>query len=154
MNGSIRKRGKNSWELTIGLGRNADGKRQRKFVGVKGTKAEAQKKLRELLTSLDKGLPLDSSKATLGEFLDSWLKNYAEIKTGPKTVEGYSEKIRNYIVPHLGNVPLAKLTPQHVQSLYSFILEKGLSPQTALHTHRVLREPPNWSGYAARQLRG
>ncbi len=33
-----------------------------------------------------------------------------------------------------------KLTPQHVQSLYSEMLEKGLSPRTVLGTHRVLSE--------------
>ena len=140
MNGSIRRRSKDSWELTIDLGRDADGKRKRKFVSVKGTKKLAEQKLRELLTTLDKGMPLDISKATVGEFLETWLKNYAEIKTGPKTVEGYSEKIRSYIIPHMGNVPLAKLTPQHIQSLYAGMLGRGLSARTALHTHRILRE--------------
>ena len=80
MNGSIRRRSKNSWELSMDLGRDPEGKRKRKFVNIKGTKGQAQQKLRELLTTLDKGMPLDSSKATLGEFLDFWLKNYAEIK--------------------------------------------------------------------------
>ena len=50
MNGSIRKRGEKSWELAIDLGRDAGGRRRRKFVSVKGTKREAQKKLRELLS--------------------------------------------------------------------------------------------------------
>ena len=59
MNGSIRKRGKNSWELTIDLGYDSGGKRRRKYVSVRGTKAEAQRKLREVLGSLDKGLPVD-----------------------------------------------------------------------------------------------
>ena len=47
MNGSIRRRSDSSWELTVDLGRDASGKRRRKFVNVKGTKAEAQKKLDE-----------------------------------------------------------------------------------------------------------
>ena len=83
MNGSIRQRGKGSWELTIDLGRDTDGKRQRKFVTAKGTKGQAQKKLRELLTSLDKGIPLDASKVTLGAFLARWLQDYVAIKTAP-----------------------------------------------------------------------
>ena len=58
MNGSIRSKGKGTWELTIDMGRDAAGKRRRKFVNVKGTKAKAQQKLRELLTSLDKGMPV------------------------------------------------------------------------------------------------
>ena len=35
MNGSIRKRGKGAYELTIDQGRDADGKRRRKFVAVR-----------------------------------------------------------------------------------------------------------------------
>jgi len=53
VNGSIRKRGEKTWELTIDLGRDAAGKRKRKFVNVKGTKGKAQEKLRQLLISLD-----------------------------------------------------------------------------------------------------
>ena len=41
MNGSIRSRGKGTWELTVDLGRDANGERRRKFVNVKGTKAHA-----------------------------------------------------------------------------------------------------------------
>ena len=139
MDGSIRRR-KGSWELTVDLGKDATGKRLRKYVTVKGRKADAQRKLRELLGSLDKGVPLDTSKATVGEFLERWLKDYAETNTGPRTVEGYREKINAYIVPQFGHVPLAKLTPQHVQSLYSDLLERGLSARTVLHAHRILRE--------------
>ena len=140
MNGSVRKRGDSSWELTIDLGRDDKGKRRRKFVSVKGTKAQAQRKLRELLTSVDKGMPLDTSKATVTAFLETWLTDYAETNTAPRTVEGYREKIWAYILPHFGDVPLVKLTPQHVQSLYREMLGRGLSPRTVLQTHRILRE--------------
>ena len=54
MNGSISKRGERSWKLTIDLGRGPEGRRRRKFVTVKGTKADADRKLREVLSSLAK----------------------------------------------------------------------------------------------------
>ena len=38
---------KKSWELTIDLGKDAAGKRRRKFVNMKGTKAEADRLLAE-----------------------------------------------------------------------------------------------------------
>ncbi len=38
MKGSIRRRSKGSWELTIDLGYDTAGKRKRKYVSVKGTK--------------------------------------------------------------------------------------------------------------------
>ena len=55
MKGSIRRRSKNSWELTIDLGRDVSGKRRRKFINIKGSKAEADRRLREILASMDKG---------------------------------------------------------------------------------------------------
>jgi hypothetical protein len=54
MKGSIRQRNPGSWELTVDLGRDPLGKRQRKSLTVRGT--QAQRKLRELLSTLDKGL--------------------------------------------------------------------------------------------------
>ena len=41
MKGSLRQRSPGSWELTIDLGRDAEGRRQRKYVTVRGTKAHA-----------------------------------------------------------------------------------------------------------------
>ena len=44
------------------LGRNAQGKRLRKYVNIKGKKADAEKRLREFLTAADKGLPIQNDK--------------------------------------------------------------------------------------------
>ena len=76
MNGSIRRRGKGTWELTVDLGRDASGKRRRKFVNVKGTKSKAQQKLRELLSLDDKGIPIDTQKMTLSQWLAKWLSDH------------------------------------------------------------------------------
>ncbi|MCP4614441.1 MAG: site-specific integrase [Planctomycetes bacterium] len=111
-----------------------------KSVTVRGTKAEAQRKLRELLTNLDKGVPIDESKKSVGEFLDQWVRDYAETNTSPRTVEGYKGNINRYLKPKLGNIALAKLTAYHVQELYGDMIEKGLSARTVIHTHRVLSE--------------
>ncbi len=141
MNGSIENRGKNTWRLMIELGRDPSGKRLRKSYTVKGTKSEAQKKLRELLSYLDKGVPIDSSKATVHEFLDQWLRDYAQPNTCISTFEGYTWYIKKYIVPYLGSVNLSALTPQHVQGLHAEMIQrKGLSARTALHAHRILSQ--------------
>ena len=41
MQGRIRKRGEGTWEITINIGRDSQGRRQRRFENVKGTKAAA-----------------------------------------------------------------------------------------------------------------
>ena len=57
MKGSIRAKGRGSWQLCIDLGKDGAGKRQRKFEPFRGSKADAQKRLRQLLTILDRGIP-------------------------------------------------------------------------------------------------
>ena len=125
INGSIRRRSKNSWELTVDLGRDSLGRRKRRYVNVKGTKSQAQRKLRELVSALDKGARSDQSDVSVGDFLSSWLTSYADVNTGPRTVEGYRQKIRLHITPYIGDIRLTKLSPQHVQSLYSQLHERA-----------------------------
>lgn len=139
MNGSIQKR-KNAWKLTVEIGRDENGKRLRRYESVKGTKGAAQARLRELLTALDKGMPIDASPATVSEFLDQWLESYVRTNTAPGTYQNYVKVVRLYLRPKLGHVPLAKLTPQHVQGLYAHMLGKGLSERTCQYAHRLLRE--------------
>ena len=62
--------------MTVEVGRDAGGKRLRKFTNVKGTKAQAEKKLRELLTSLDTGMPVSTDKISFGQWLSKWMAEY------------------------------------------------------------------------------
>jgi integrase len=140
MNGSITRRGKHSWRIGVDLGRDENGKRRRQFETVNGTKAEAQRKLRELVSTVENGLFVPATRATVGEFMQQWLRDYAQTNTCPRTAEGYRGNVRRYITPKLGSIPLAKLAPRHIQGLYSDMLGRGLSPRTVLQTHRVLRQ--------------
>ena len=147
MNGSIRSRGKGTWELTVDLGRDANGKRRRKFVNVKGTKSKAQQTLRALLTSLDKGMPMETSNATTREFLEWWMRVYVATNTAPSTADGYGFIVRCHLIPQLGGIRLKKLLPAHLQEYYANALiqgrrdgKGGLSARTVQHHHRVLSE--------------
>ena len=51
MRGSIRAKGKNSWQLQIYTGPGSDGKPRRHFETVRGSKGDAHKRLTELLLS-------------------------------------------------------------------------------------------------------
>lgn len=55
---------------SISLGLDADKKRIRRYETVRGKKADAERKLREILTALGKSLPIDTAKLTAGELLD------------------------------------------------------------------------------------
>jgi hypothetical protein len=46
---------------------------------------------------------------------------------------------RRYVIPHVGRVKLAKLTPQHVKSMLRTLEDDGLAPRTRQHARAVLR---------------
>ena len=139
MKGSIRRRSKSSWEITIDLGKDADGKRQRKYVHVQGKKADAERQLRELLSTLDKGLPVDTNAITTGEFLEKWLQDYAVPNTRPRTSERYASDIRLHIKPAFGHIKLTDLRASHIQKLESDLVASGKSATSVRHLHRVLK---------------
>lgn len=149
MQGHIRKRGRNSWTVVVDMGRDpTTGKRKQLWRSVRGTRRDAEGLLVQLLHLRDGGIDIFPGKVTVADYLQRWLEDYARPKTAPKTYEGYAQIIRCHLVPALGAIPLAKLRPQHVQAYYSRMLhrgradgkEGGLSAQTILHHHRLLKE--------------
>jgi integrase len=126
----VRKNGIPEGRLTL-----ADGTRQSIYGK---TAAEVRKKLDAAKADRDRGVPsLKGKGPTLQSFLTTWL----EMKKGTReyrTWKGYSELVRNHIVPALGNVPLSRLTAQHVQRFYADRLNSGLSTTTVLHIHTLL----------------
>ena len=157
MRGSIRQRKEDRprqrkkerpWEITIDVGRNpATGKRLRHFENVKGTKKDAQRRLHELMYTLEQGAYVRPSRRTVAQFLEEWLQDYVRPNTAPKTAERYEEIVRVHLTSALGAIPLSDLQPHHIQKYYSQALESGrrdgkggLSALTVHKHHRILYE--------------
>jgi integrase len=141
MRGHIRQRAKGSWSIVITLGRDRiTGKLNQQWHTVRGTKREAEAKLRELLDALEKGTYVKPSKMTVGEWLEQWLESYVKVNCTLRTYDGYSSIVKNHLKPNLGMIPLTQLKPQQIQQYYSkeFAEGKGLSARTVLHIHRIL----------------
>ena len=66
--------------------------------------------MRELLTSLDQGLPLPDSKITLGTFLEQWIQSHAS-KVRERTIYGYRNVLNRYVVPTLGATLISSVRP-------------------------------------------
>ena len=73
MRGSIRRRGKASFEIQVELDTGADGKRRRRFVSIKGSFKDAQRALAKLLADADGGSLPDPSRMTVGEYMQQSL---------------------------------------------------------------------------------
>jgi integrase len=140
MKGSIKQRG-NSWQVRVSLGKDAVNNKYRSyFETVNGPKKEAEKRLRELLTELDKGTFVKPGKSTLAEYLESWLKDYVEPNLATRTFELYQYLSNKHIIPALGNILLVDLKPQHLQHLYAEKITSGLSGRTIQLIHVVLHK--------------
>ena len=143
MRGSIFKQkgqAEGSWTIVLSLGRDpATGKRKQRWVTVRGSKHEAEKQLREMLTANDQGMIIKPSKTTLAVFLDKWLKEYSWANLAPRTAEGYEHMARKYLIPSLGNILLTTLKPEHLLSYYNDRRAAGLSGRTIHHHHVTLR---------------
>ena len=138
MKGSSRRRSKDSWELTIDLGRDAQGKRLRKFMNVRGTKSTADRRLREVLSRLDKGIPLAQEKVTVSSWLDRWMADHVVVNGRQKTVERYQGIIDRHVRPRLGHLQLTKIAPADIQKLESELLTQGMAPAGVELVHTVI----------------
>jgi integrase len=156
MKGHIRQRSKGSWAIVIDVGRDSQtGNRKQQWHTVHGTKKDAERALRELLHSLERGVCIRPQRLTLAEYLHQWLDGYVETNCSTRTLDGYHTIVRCHLIPSLGMVPLAQLQPQHIQQYYAQALSDGradgkgaLSARSVLHIHRVLSQALN---YAVRQ---
>lgn len=150
--GSIRKRevtrnGKlyTYWEARVTVGHDPiTGKQVQRSITGK-TQKEVAQKMREMAVEVDRGTYQVPSKMTLGEWLETWKKEYTgDVK--PSTVYLYSRNIDQYIIPWLGAVKLAELTPLQIQTLYNRLLKpdqkevRPLSAKTVRNVHGVLHK--------------
>ena len=148
MKGYMRQRSKGKWEITIDTGRDpSTGKRLRHFETVNGTKRNAEAHLAELMVTIEKGAYIKPKRIKVGEWLQDWIDSYVEIHCSRRTKGSYSTEIHRHMIPHLGEIALGQLQPQHIQNYYGYALTKGrvdgkggLSPRTVEYHHRILSE--------------
>ena len=107
MRGSIIKRSENSYRIAVSLGKDpATGKYKQHFETVLGNKKAADKRLSEILSSLDNGVFVKPGKQTLGDYLRSWLKDYCQANITPQSTQTYQFFIERHIIPAIGTCPL------------------------------------------------
>ncbi|MGA8017173.1 MAG: site-specific integrase [Candidatus Dormiibacterota bacterium] len=141
MRGSVRRRGKGAWELTLELAQDpVTGERQRRFVTVRGTRRDAERELAARIHAIETGTHVDVSRETVAQYLSRWLRDYAKPSVAPRTYERYAEIVTRHLVPQLGAGALARLQPAHIVAAERGWLDSGLSASTVLKFHRLLRE--------------
>jgi integrase len=125
------------WRGAASLGYGPDGRRIRKKVSG-ATKGEVLRKLRDLRTELNAGMPVSDDRMTVGEFLDRWLTGLPG-KVSEKTVDSYADTVRLHITPSLGRKVLRRLTVSDVDQLLAWKRSAGYSANTVRIIRAVLR---------------
>ncbi len=73
---------------------------------------------------------MEPNTVTVGDWLDTWLKDYAKPHIRQSTWVSYEMLIRVHIKPSIGNIKLRQLQPAHLQELYNEELRNGRADQT------------------------
>lgn len=148
----IRKQGKDSYRITVSLGKDyATGKYLKHQETFKGKKQDALKRRAELIDQFNKGIFIGSGKMTFAEYLDKWLQDYVNNNVSERTRYDYGYIVNSHIKPELGNIPLFKLHPTHLRDFYTKLLKegrkdkkktvgKGLSPAFVKKIHVIIHE--------------
>lgn len=140
--GQVIARGESVFLIRLYRGEHLDpktGKLKRRYVNetFHGTEPKAYKRLRDLLHDKDEGKLVEVTKLTLGQHLDHWLKRIRR-RVQPQTLADYEEKLDIYVRPYVGQVKLASVTFEDLESYYEELMEKGLSARTVRYAHGLL----------------
>jgi integrase len=150
MRGSIFKRRLKGGSLTYGLVYDdmpgPNGKRNQKRIRGFRTRHDAERKLTQIRAAMQNGGYYEPSKMLVSEYIDKWLAEM-EHSVRPRTAVGYRERLRDYVAPRIGHMPMWSVQPQHLKDIYDELLRdgrkrkreqsKGLHPRSVVHVHRI-----------------
>ncbi|MFC2043129.1 tyrosine-type recombinase/integrase [Chloroflexota bacterium] len=135
--GSIFKNNRGYWVAQITL---PDGRRKQKS-------SKKQKVSRDWLLAqrdaIRDGVWIGDESLVVSTFFDRYLNEVVVHRVRPKTYERYEQFVRLHIKPGIGRIRIAKLRPDHLQSLYSKKLGEGLSKRSVQQMHAVIHKALN-----------
>jgi integrase len=134
-----------TWSFVIRVPDPVTGKTKPKWHSGFRTRAEAKAARDRARADLRHGAYVEPSRQTLVEFLDEWLPAIKST-VRPSTWQSYKDVI-GHVTARIGGLRLAQITPAHLNTLYSELLDSGrrdgtggLAPRTVRYTHTVLRK--------------
>jgi integrase len=155
MAGSIEKRGKNSYRLTVSEGFDLSGKPMIHRKTVHGTKKDAEVELAKFVTEVQNGLVIDGKSLKFSEFTEIWKRDYGSKELAPSTYKRYCRMLETRLLPYFGHFYISKIKPTDIMKFYDLLekdtqlvrkqgnngakTKKPLSGKTILEHHRLLR---------------
>lgn len=110
----------------------------------------ADAELAEMISKVEKGQALPSSGVTVGQLCERWVEHRrpAWEERSPGQPDATLARIRNHIIPKIGEIRIEKLRPLDIDHMYSKWRAEGMAEATVkrLHSilHAVLRQAMRW----------
>lgn len=155
MAGSIEKRGKNSYRLTVSEGFDLNGKPMIHRKTVHGTKKDVEVELAKFVTEVQNGLVIDGKSLKFSEFTEIWKRDYGSKELASSTYKRYCRMLETRLLPYFGHFYINKIKPTDIMKFYDLLekdtqlvrkkgnngskTKKPLSGKTILEHHRLLR---------------
>lgn len=148
------KRGGSVWYLIYDepRERGAPRKQHRERLGSM-PKNHALARMRKILNGIDEGTWVKERRdLTVERFVTDWL-DAVKFDLATNTHVRYAGLMKQHVIPRIGKMQLARVTPQHLSRIYKAVHEAGLSAQTALHIHRAVHTALNYAVKVTKDLR-
>ena len=147
----IRKR-KDSYEITVSLGRNKNGKQIREtttFVPSSTAETKARKEAEafaiEYENRIKNGNVIQGDKMTFVDLMQQW-KQSREYKDLTERSKGeYEDNLNRRVVPEIGNTIITKITVAYLESIYNSMEDDGRSPATIRKLNTAVKSVMNYA---------
>jgi integrase len=124
----------NLYEVKITLGRNMDGKFERKSFFSSKSKQDARRKGEEYKLNYQKGQCTDN-QVIFSKYAESWLENCKEHSVRANTYEyTYKYSVKKHLIPYFGRFPIASI---HKTDIQEFLNSKTAKSESMLHKLRL-----------------
>ncbi len=147
-NGQVFQYSNGTWRFRVQW-RDGGARRSRSGAGF-ATAKEARAAMHKVLGEVSQGLVTATPAGTVGEYLEEWLDTYTRSgKIKRSTAAKCADHVHSHLIPRIGHIRLAKLTPAHVARLYADLLSagearhmsgRGLSPKSVRNIHGTLNK--------------
>ena len=114
MAGSIEKRGKNSYRLTVSEGFDLNGNPMIHRKTIHGTKKDAEVELAKFVTEVQNGLVVDGKSLRFSEFTEIWKRDYGSKELAPTTYKRYCRMLETRLLPYFGHFYINKIRPTNI----------------------------------------
>ena len=144
MAGSLRQRGKTSWELVAYIGFDTEARRRRYARKTfRGPRREAERELARFVTEVTGGGRAPTARVSLGEVLTRWLAS-RKSHLSASTLDRYRVAI-THVPDSLGELPVDKLRAHHIEDLYADLVSTGMSGSSVRKLHWAMRQALAWA---------